>query len=279
MLEQNPFLDSRGRRQRGAAGPAAGACAAGDEPVGGDDGAGDEASFGDGSAATAAAGRGQRRVRHHRARGLGKRHRARRLRRHPRDTVAGGQRRSRQRRQRRRLRAAGPLHAGPACRSTCARQLAGMRLSPEDRGRGAGADRIAQRGRLPGRHAGGDRAPAVPDEASTWTKAAKSWWSGCTARCAGCRAWSRWAWARATWASACCCSCARSRACEVQAVAVIICKQHLELLARRDMKKLTARHRRGRRTAARRAGLIVQLRAQARPPVQPTPRPTSSCPT
>ena len=66
--------------------------------------------------------------------------------------------------------------------------------------------------------------------------------------------------------------------CEAQAVAIIVCKQHLELLARRDMKKLMAA------TGAdedllREAQALIVASSPSRAGRSRAPRPTSSCPT
>ena len=108
---------------------------------------------------------------------------------------------------------------------------------------------------------------------------ARSCTSACTAPCAGCRAWSPPAWARARWPNACSCSCAPCRPAPARELALRICEQHLELLARRDMKKLTALTGADEELVRAGAGADHRLRAQARAARSPPPRPTSSCPT
>jgi ABC-type glutathione transport system ATPase component len=129
MLEQNPFLEMEETRRT----PSSSA-----RPMAGDrarrEQRGRARDAGDGQAGAGEARRDpRRRVRHHRTRRLGKRHRARRLRRHPR-TPRRRSSRQRQRRQRRH-RAQDRGHARPSLQDHLRAQIAGMRLSPEDRPR------------------------------------------------------------------------------------------------------------------------------------------------
>jgi RNA polymerase sigma-54 factor len=66
--------------------------------------------------------------------------------------------------------------------------------------------------------------------------------------------------------------------CEAQAVAIIICKQHLDLLARRDVKKLMAATGADEALLKEAQALITSLEPKPGGPSR-APRPTSSCPT
>ena len=67
--------------------------------------------------------------------------------------------------------------------------------------------------------------------------------------------------------------------CEAQAIAIIVCKSHLPLLARRDLKKLMAVTGADEDAAARGAGADRRASSRSRRGRSRAPRPTSSCPT
>ncbi len=66
---------------------------------------------------------------------------------------------------------------------------------------------------------------------------------------------------------------------EAQALAIVVCKRHLELLARRDMKKLMAATGADEALLREAQALIVALEPKPGAAVQPRREPTSSFPT
>ncbi len=79
--------------------------------------------------------------------------------------------------------------------------------------------------------------------------------------------WSPWAWARATWPNACACNCctctARTRRTSMLEVALQVCAQPLDMLARRDVRNLTQAC--GLPEAKARAALGVIARLEPKP--------------
>ena len=66
---------------------------------------------------------------------------------------------------------------------------------------------------------------------------------------------------------------------EAQMIAIIVCKQHLDLLARRDLKKLMAATGADEDLLQGRAGADRVAASPSRAGRSRAPRPTSSCPT